>query len=414
MAEQDTPVSIGEKIRSRLGPLRQPSFALFFAGYVISVTGSSMVPIALSFAVFHLGGGAGEVSAVLAVETIPMALLLLIGGAVADRLPRRLVMLSADAVRCLSESLLAVLLISDHATVPILMVLAAIIGAGDAFFSPGRTGLIPQLVASAELQSANAILSTAGALAAIVGPAGGGLLVGVAGPGWAIGIDAASYAVSATCLVLLRVPPQAIDPSESFLRQLVTGWSEFWSRKWLWVVVLEFGLLHLLTIGPIFVLGPLGFKRLPHGATIWGILLGALGAGALVGGLVALRVTPRRPLLTAVMALLPFALVPAALAANVAPAAGLSAFFIGGVGLSLFGVLWNTTMQREVPAAVLSRVSAYDTFGSVCLLPAGYVMAAPMASALGVAGALWLAAGFSLLSVLVVLAFRSVRDLRAA
>ncbi len=412
--EQAAPVSIRARIHARLGPLRKPSFALFFVGYAISVTGSSMVPIALSFAVFQLGGGAGEVSAVLAVETIPMAVLLLIGGAVADRLPRRLVMMAADGVRCLSEGLLAVLLISHHATVPVMMVLAAIIGAGDAFFSPGRTGLIPQLTTAAELQSANAIISTVGALAAIIGPAGGGLLVGVAGPGWAIGFDAASYAVSAACLVLLRVPAQAVDPSESFLRQLVTGWTEFWSRKWLWIVVLEFALLHLLTIGPIFVLGPLSFKQVPHGATIWGGLLGALGAGALIGGLIALRVRPRRPLLMAIVVLLPFAVVPAALAEGVSSAVGLTAFFIGGVSLSLFGVLWSTTMQREVPPAVLSRVSAYDTFGSVCLLPAGYVLAAPMASALGLHGALWLAAGFSFLSILVVLASRSVRDLRAA
>ena len=412
--DEDAPVSIREKIRARFGPLRKPGFALFFVGYAISVTGSSMVPIALSFAVFQLGGGAGEVSAVLAVETVPMAVLLLIGGAVADRLPRRLVMLGADAVRCLSEALLAVLLISHHASIPTMMVLAAIIGAGDAFFSPGRTGLMPQLVAAAELQSANAIMSTAGALAAIIGPAGGGLLVGVAGPGWAIGIDAASYAVSAACLVLLRVPAQAVDPSESFLRQLVTGWTEFRSRRWLWVVVLAFALLHLLTIGPIFVLGPLSFRHVPHGASLWGTLLGALGVGALVGGLIALRVRPRRPLLMAVVVLLPFAVVPAALAERVPSAFGLTAFFIGGVSLSLFGVLWSTTLQREVPPAVLSRVSAYDTFGSVCLLPAGYVLAAPMASVLGLAGALWVAAGFSILAVLAVLASRSVRNLRPA
>ena len=414
MDEQDTPVSIRTKIRTRMGPLRKPGFALFFVGYAISVTGSSMVPIALAFAVFQLGGGAGEVSAVLAAQTVPMAVLLLIGGTVADRLPRRLVMLSADAIRCLSEALLAALLISGHASIATLMVLAAIIGAGDAFFSPGRTGLIPQLVTAAELQSANAIMSTVGALAAIVGPAGGGLLVGVAGPGWAIGIDAASYAVSAACLVLMRVPAQAVDPSESFLRQLVTGWTEFRSRTWLWIVVLAFALLHLVTIGPIFVLGPLGFRHVPHGASVWGTLLGALGVGALVGGLIALRVRPRRPLLLGVAVLLPFAVVPAALAERVPPALGLTAFFIGGVSLSLFGVLWSTTLQREVPTAVLSRVSAYDTFGSVCLLPAGYVLATPMASVLGLSGALWVASGFSVLAVLVVLASRSVRALRTS
>ena len=347
-----------------------------------------MVPIALTFAVFQLGGGAGQVSTVLAVETAPMAVLLLIGGVISDRLPRRLVMFGADVLRCGTEGLLAVLLLTHHAGLLGMMILAAMIGAGDAFFSPGRSGLIPQLVAPKELQLANAMIATSGALAAILGPALGGLLVGFAGPGWAIGVDASSYAVSATCLLLIRVPPQSVDRAVSFTRQLVTGWVEFWSRRWLWTIVVQFALLHLLTIGPIFVLGPLAFRQAPEGAAVWGMLLGALGAGALVGGLIAMRIRPRYPLRLALCVLLLFAVVPAALATRLPFAAALAAFFVGGVSLSTFGVLWNTTLQREVPTEVLSRVSAYDTFGSVCLLPAGYVIAAPLAGALGLSGAL--------------------------
>ena len=99
-----------------------------------------------------------------------------------------------------------------------------------------------------------------------------------------------------------------------------------------------------------------------------------------------------------VLMLLFFAVVPAALACQAPFAVSLVAFFIGGVSLPGFGVLWSMTLQRQIPTEILSRVSAYDTFGSVCLLPAGYVLAAPMASVLGNGGALWIAAGFSLLA----------------
>jgi MFS family permease len=395
----------------RLGPFANANFSLFFAGYTISLLGHSMVTVALSFAVFGMGGGAGQVSAVLAAETAPMVVLLLVGGVIADRFPRRLVMVGADIVRCVSEAVLAALLLTHHASLVAIMVLAAVIGAGDAFFAPGRNGLIPQLVAASELQSANAILSMAGALAAVIGPALGGILVAGAGPGWAIGIDAVGYAVSTVCLLRLRVAAEIVEAGQSFIRQLVTGWREFWARKWLWLVVLQFALLHLVVIGPIFVLGPLGFRHGAHGASLWGSLLGALGAGAMVGGALAMRVRSRRPLRVSVLMLLFFAVVPAALACQAPFAISLVAFFIGGVSLTGFGVLWSTTLQRQIPTEILSRVSAYDTFGSVCLLPAGYVLAAPMASVLGNSGALWIAAGFSLLATLVLLASRSVRGL---
>ena len=191
----------------------------------------------------------------------------------------------------------------------------------------------------------------------------------------------------------------------------MTGWREFLARQWLWLVVLLFAMLHLLVVGPIFVLGPLAYRHEAHGASVWGTLLGALGAGALLGGALAMRIRSRYPLRVSLILLLFFAVVPAALACKAPFLVALAAFFVGGVGLTGFGVLWSTTLQREIPSAVLSRVSAYDTFGSVCLLPAGYVLAAPMASALGTSDALWVAAGFSLLSTLAVLGRRSVHGL---
>ncbi len=397
----------------RLGPLGAPNFALFATGYTLSVTGSAMVAVALSFAVFRLGGGAGQVSAVLAAESLPTVLLLLIGGVIADRLPRRTVMLAADLLRGASEATLAALLFTGHASVASMMATAALIGVGEAFFMPGRSGLVPQLVEPALLQSANAVLSVANSLGGIVGPAVGGLLVGAAGPGWAFAVDATSYAVSAACLLLIRVPARAATPSESLVRQLATGWREFRSRLWLWLVVAQFALVHLVAFGPLLVLGPLRYRHVAGGATLWGSLLGAFGAGALLGGLLAMRFRPRHPLRAALLLFLLFGAAPAMLAWPAPFLLRIAAFVAGGLGIAIFGVLWNTTMQREIPPDMLSRVSAYDMVGSICLLPAGYLLAPPMAAGLGVGGALWLAASFTVVSTLAVLVPRGVRGLRS-
>lgn len=395
---------VGSLWRSRAGALGERDFALFFGGYSLSLVGASMVPVALSFALFARGGTAGTVSAVLAAETTPMILLLLLGGVIADRLPRRRVMVAADMLRCVSQALLAALLLTGQAGLLAIMGLAALLGVGNAFYIPGRNGLVPQIVSAARLQSANALSGLAQSAGTLLGPLLGGLLVAGAGAGWAIAIDSASYAVGAGLLLCMRVHavPRA-GPATRMLSELQAGWAEFKRRLWVWLVVVQFALFHLLVYGPIQVLGALGFAHEPAGALRWGGLLAVSGAGAIAGGMLALRLAPRRPIQASLLLFLIYAALPASLAAHWPYLVQAACFLLGGLALAVFNVLWETTLQRAIPPEMLSRVSAYDVFGSLCMLPLGYVVAGPMAALLGVDGALWLGAAYTVVSTLLVL-----------
>jgi MFS family permease len=400
--------------RRRLGVLTERDFRLFFTGYTTSLVGAAMVPVALTFAVLQEGRSAGDVGYVLAAETVPLVVLLLAGGVVADRLSRRAMMIGSDVARCASELLLAALVLTGSPALWVFMVLAGVIGAGQAFFNPALTGLLPSVVSPGRLQQANALRGVATSTAQIAGPAAAGLIVAAGGAGWAIAIDGATYAVSAVCLARLHLPARAPLRRESLGAQLRTGWTEFRSRTWLWVIVVQFGLFHLLVYAPFMVLGAVIADRTLGGAAAWGLILAAQGGGSILGGLVVLRARPRRPLVMATLGTFAFA-GPVALLALHAPAGAIAAAAaVSGIGIAVFGTLWDTTLQQHVPAAVLSRVSAYDWLGSVALVPLGYALAGPLAGAIGVTTTLWLAAGWTVAGSAVALAVPSVRQLRPA
>jgi hypothetical protein len=247
----------------------------------------------------------------------------------------------------------------------------------------------------------------------LVGPGLAGVLVAAAGPGWAVAVDAATYLVSGACLAAMRVGWEGRERTGAFLGQLREGWDAFRHRTWLWVVVTQFSFYGLLVFPPFFVLGAVVAKQSLGGAVAWGAILAAQGAGSVVAGVVMLRVQPRRPLLVAEVVLLAWGLVLGVLALR-APAVvvGVCAF-ASGAAFGVFGPLWDTTMQRELPPDVLSRASAYDWFGSFVFLPVGYAAEGFVTRALGVTGALWLGASWLTLTTLVVLALPSVTGLRA-
>ena len=224
-------------LTERLGVLGERNFRLFFTGYATSLFGAAMVPVALTFAVLNQGYGATDVGYVLAAETVPLVGLLLIGGVVADRFPRRASMLGADLVRFGSEGLLAVLLLTGSPRLWMFMVLAGVLGAGQAFFNPAMTGLMPEMVSSERLQAANGLRGVASSTGQILGPSVAGIIVAAGGAGWAIAIDSATYGVSAACLWRLAIPPRPASTASSLISQLAGGWYEFRSRTWLWVVV---------------------------------------------------------------------------------------------------------------------------------------------------------------------------------
>lgn len=397
----------------QVGALREREFRLLFTGQAISAFGDRLVPVALAFAVLDLTGSASDLGFVLAAETVPMALFVLAGGVWADRLPRQWVMVASDAVRCASQGLTAALLIAGTARIWQLVVLQAVYGTAQAFFNPAWTGLVPETVSPGRLQEANAILGLSRNLAGILGPAVAGTLVATVGPGEALAVDAATFALSAAFLVRLRLPPRVRAAARSFAGDLRDGWGEFRSRSWVWASVLQFSGFHLFVLGPFFVLGPAVAKAALGGVSAWATILAVAGAGSIAGGVVGLRFWPRHPLRAAFLLSIPWAGQVALVAVKAPVAAIAAAAFVGAAALTIDGILWFTALQAHIPTESISRVSAYDWFGSIVFLPVGQALAGPVAAAVGTRSTLLFAAAFTVASSLAVLAVPGVRNLKA-
>jgi len=400
------------RLPASLEVLRQRNYRLLLSGQMVSFLGDGMVSVALAFAVLEIGGSASAVGLVLASRAVPLVAGLLVGGVIADRTSRRAVMVAADLVRLASQGTIAALLIAGVADVWMLAALSAVTGASTGFFVPAGTGLLPAIVAPTDLQSANGLRGVGMASGAIVGPIVAGVLVASAGAGWALAADAATFAVSAAFLVRLRVPARDAAVAASFLDDMRAGWVTFRSRHWLWTFVLWATFANVL-LASWTVLGPVIADRDLGGAQAWGAVLGAMGAGGLVGGLAAIRLRPARPLLLAACAYSVDVVAIGLLAAG-APTwlLGVGAFALGAGGM-LGNTVFESVLQRHIPDKALSRVSAYDWFGSLALQPVGLALWGPVAAVGGIGTALWIVVALQIAGMFAVLAIPDIRHLPA-
>ena len=399
-------------MRQSFDALRERQFRLLFTGQIISLFGDALTGVALAFAVLDIGS-ATDLGYVFAAKTVPLVGFLLIGGVFADRLPRRVVMLTADVVRCGAQGAVALLVLTHTAHIWEIVILQAVSGTASAFFNPASTGLTPLTVSPERLQQANALRGLSMASTGIIGAAVSGALVAGVGAGWALAVDAATFAVSAFFLAQLQLPPHVKLAAQSFLGDLREGWREFASRTWVWVIVLAASIGNMMT-SVFVVLGAVISKDSLGGAGAWAAILAALGAGSLIGGVVSLHVRVRHPLFFG-SSLLGFLAVPTALLAVRAPVAVIAAgALLAGGGNMIFNALWETALQQHVPPAALSRVSAYDWFGSLAFQPLGLVIAGPAAAAFGAGTTLWIASGGILAMALLAVGTPSVRHLEAA
>lgn len=336
-----------------------------------------------------------DVGLVLAATRVPLTLFVLVGGVVGDRLPRRRVMLASDALRFATQGVAAALLLTHNARLWHLLVLFAVSGAAQAFFNPAGIGLVPELVPAEVLQEANALMNFARNSSALAGQLLGGGLVAAVGAGAAFAIDSGSFVISAVALGFLSI--SGAVPTKlagAFLHELAEGWGEFRSRTWLWVGTLHVALLNTFALVAFFALGPVVAQKSLGGAASWGFIGAGFAAGFIAGSTVAVLWRPRRPLVVA-FAVIFFAAPQLALLAVAAPVVAVAAAsFFGGAQASVWGALWTTTIQSEIPSTSLSRVAAY---GSLVLVPAGfaaigYVAAATSISTVLWAGAVWIVA----------------------
>jgi Major Facilitator Superfamily len=257
------------------------------------------------------------------------------------------------------------------------------------------------------------LLYLANSAGTISGPALAGVVVVGWGPGWAFIVDAATFLVSAAFLVRIDVVAvRASEATRSFLRELAAGFAEVRSRQWLWSSVTYFALVQFVFAGPFYVLGPLISARVLGGASAWATILTAYGVGAVVGGLVVLHVHPSRPLVAAYAPLLAVAGANTLLATIDNLPLIAAAELLAGAGVGVSTTLWETTLQTNVPADRLSRVSAYDWMGSTALRPLGFILVGPVTAVISARSTLLLSSAIVAAATVSIVALPAVHGLR--
>jgi MFS family permease len=390
-------------------------FRLLFLGQALSVVGDRITAVVLPFAVLSIGGTVTDVGIVAAAGFLPFIFLGLIGGVIADRMERRLILVASDAVRLTTQLTAGLLLVSGHAEVWQLAVLTALFGAADSFFSPAFGGLMPQTIAEPHhLQSANALRGMSYSTGSIVGPVLGGLLVATVGEGGALLVDAGTFAISIACLLMLR--PRVVergDP-EPFATDLRGGWREVRARTWVWTFLLAMIAYHVIVLPSVFVLGPVLMEDELDGATSWAIIVTAFGLGSIVADLLLLIWRPRFALRAAAGGLA-LASCQAVIIGSGLPIFAIAAVeLVSAIGVSAFFTLWETSLQEHIPEQSISRVTSYDYVASAGMIPLGAIVAGPVSEAFGIHETLAAMSVVGVLAALLCLAVPSVRNLPRA
>jgi MFS family permease len=397
-----------------LAPLRYIPFRCLIAGRTVNALGNSFAPIALAFAVLDLTGSATDLGLVVGTRMLVNVLFLLFGGVLADRLPKHLLMVGSSLAAAATQGIVAALVLTHTATIPLLIGLAAVNGMVGALAQPASLAVLPQTVPAEVRQQANALSRLSLNGAAILGAPLAGIVVATAGPGIGIAVDAAAFAVSALCFVPLHtvaVPRADASTRSNVLSDLWAGWSEFRSRTWLWVVVAAFCVVNAAWTGALVVLGPL-VADATIGRRAWGFVLAAETAGMILGALIVLRLRIRRLLFFGVCCCVPFGLPILFLGIYPHFWALVLAALAAGLMSEQFGVAWETTMQEHVPADKLARVYSYDMVGSFVAIPLGEMLVGPISGAAGVRATLIGAFVLTVLASLAMVSSRSVRTLR--
>ena len=320
-------------------------------------------------------------------------------------------MVGANLASGAIQAVVAALLLTGNAQVWELALLAFLGGASSAFFFPASAGIVPQTVPPELQQQANAALRLGLNATNIVGAALGGVLVAASSPGWAIAVDAATFGLAAVAIAAMRLPPGLRMQGSTVVRELREGWSDFWSRGWLWAIVLQFGIVNAFESGALGVLGPQVARAHLGGPAAWGAVLTATSIGLVLSGMVMLRWRPRRILYVATLSVFPLALPLLALARPAPLAVVAAAGFVAGASVEIFGVLWDTAMQQEIPQEKLSRLSSYDALGSWALMPLALAVMGPLASAIGTRATLLASSALVVGATLPVLLSGDVRHL---
>ncbi len=393
------------------GPFRK-----LFAAATLSLFGDFFSYIAMAWLVLQLTGSSVALGSVLVVQALPRAVLMAVGGALADRLSPRLTMLGSMGLRALFVAPLAVLVLTGHVQMWQVYGIAIVFGVVDAFFMPARSSILPKVVADHELEPGNAVLNVTGQVSLIVGPVLGGLIVAVFGLGWAFAADAACFALGFLFLLGLpaATPEQKIDARADggLGGQIAAGLRYAWSDIGLRVTLIAIAVIDFAANGAIGVgLPTLAHGRFEAGAAGLGILFAAWGVGATAGALGA-GVVPAPKGFGWLIVFLCLWLGAGMAAVGVVPSLVPAAIAMGlsGIGtgvVNTYGVSW---LQRRTVPTMQGRVMSLVMLASMGLTPIAYAASGAIAEVNATALFL-IAGGMTFLCGVIMAASRQVRSL---
>ena len=390
------------------------NFRKLLVARTISNFGNGLAPIALAFGVLDLEGATpATLSIVMAAQLFPIVAFMLVGGVIADRFPRALVVGASDILLSALVVGNGISFITHTATITSLVIIALLSGTLNAAWWPAFSGIVPEVVPEEQLQSANSFVGLVSNTSNIFGIVSGGILVAAIGSGPAIVVDGLTFLVAGILVFQLRGlgNRRNTELDKSSIRDdLMHGWQEFTSRKWVWTVVAGYSIIVMMFESALSVIGPYHAKTVLGGPRPWSWILAAFSVGMVLGVIATMRIKPRHPIFVGLS--LQFAL--AAWFASIGLTTNIPIImltgFVCGFAMDFFMVIWQTALQTHIPRESLSRVVSYDAFGSLFFAPLGLLLAGPLVIAIGTQHSLlWFAA----ITSLVLIAMLSVKDVRA-
>lgn len=414
------------RVARRFPALAIRDFRLLMIDRLVAPASYGFSMVGVSFAVLKATGSPAALSYVLAAQIAPSLIFTLLGGVAADRFPPQRVIIAANLMMAVGEGTFGLLVLTGHPAVPVMVCLEVLTGTGMALFWPASQALLPWLVPDSLMQEASAISRLGMNTGQMGGMAAGGLLVAAAGPGWALTLCGVGLTATVPVLLAIRgdygrdriaraahgAAQGAAQGAANLLGELRAGWSEFRSHTWLWAIVLQFCAVMMAWYGAFSVLGPVVAKQHLGGPAAWGAITAADSLGLIVGGLVSLRVTPKRPMLFVVVTGGAIAISPLSLAMVLPLPVICATSFCLGVFIEMMMVQWTVALTRTIPAAMLARVSSYDALGSVAAMPVGALIAGPLGAAFGVSATQYGAAALIVVASALTLIPRDVRTMR--
>ena len=398
-----------------LVPLRHRDFRLLWTGQTVSSFGDNVQNVAMPFQLLALGATPLQLGIAVAIDTAASIAFLLVGGAIADRVPRRTLIIASDVLGGCVVGIVALLSATGQLRIEHVYVAAVVLGGADAFLPPAYTAIIADLVPGDVLRAGNAARLLGRSLARIAGPTVGGLAVAFGGPALAFGINALTFVFSFATL-MLATPVRRIPASTtSLIRDIREGFGYVFSVRWIWTTIAYFMLVNVAYVGQSGVMTPLLVRDVLSGnAETFGVLISAYGVGTIVASVVVAQLTIRRPgrllfafELLAAICVLAIGLVPILPAVVVFMA-------LTGVGLASSTVIWEAMLQRHVPENLLGRVASIDLLGNSLINPIGPLAAAALVGSIGAAGAFAVAGAYAVAFASIGLVVSPVRRMEEA